>query len=174
MEHENRRVRIGVMGPGRCGPTEARTARAVGRRIASGGGVLICGGGSGVMEAAARGASESGGLVVGILPWDTEEKANPYVDIPIVTGMGQARNAINALTSNAVIAIGGGEGTLSEMALALRAGIPVVALRSWTFSPPLPAPGAPHLHVAESPKAAVALAFRLARTRVASHGGDLL
>lgn len=126
------------------------------------------------MEAAARGASEAGGLVVGILPSEDEQTANRYVDVPIVTGMGQARNAINVLTSHALIAIGGGEGTLSEMALALRAGVPVVALRSWTFSAPGGPPDPPGLHIARSPKAAVALAFRLARTRVAPRGGKLL
>jgi uncharacterized protein (TIGR00725 family) len=169
-----RRLRIGVMGPSRCGTAETRAAEAVGRRIGTGGALLICGGGPGVMEAAARGASESGGLVVGILPGEREDQANPYVDIPIVTGMGQARNAINVLTSHALIAIGGGGGTLSEIALALRAGIPVVALRSWTISPPLGTPDPPGLHVTGSPRAAVALAFRLARARVASHGNELL
>ena len=156
------------MGPGTCSLREARTARAVGRRIALGGGILICGGGSGVMEAAARGAHEAGGTVVGILPSDDEGTANPYVDIPIVTGLGNARNAINALTAHALIAIGGGPGTLSEIALALKVDTPVVGLNTWKFSGGSPQAGAYRIERAGTPRDAVHRAFRLARARVAA------
>lgn len=153
------------MGAGQCSPRQARTARAVGRRIAGGGGILICGGGSGIMEAAARGAHEAGGLVVGVLPSDSEDGANPYVDIPIVTGIGHARNAINALTSHALIAIAGGPGTLSEIALALKVGTPVVGLGTWTFSIEGTLPAPLYIHTAKAPRDAVRRAFCLAETR---------
>ena len=162
----NRLLRIGVMGPRSCSPGEARTARAVGRRIAEGGGIVICGGGSGVMEAAARGAKEAGGTVVGILPSDDEADANPYVDIPVVTGLGNARNAINVLTSHALIAIAGGPGTLSEIALALKTGTPVVGLNTWEFSIGTSPARALRIQRARGPRDAVNRAFRLARARI--------
>jgi uncharacterized protein (TIGR00725 family) len=127
----NRKIRIGVMGSGDCDPVTAETAERVGRGLAKNGAVLICGGGGGVMEAAARGASNAGGLVVGILPSDDEATANDWIELPIVTGMGNARNAINVLSSHVVIAIAGGPGTLSEIALAVKVGTPVVGLRTW-------------------------------------------
>jgi hypothetical protein len=162
----DRALRIGVMGPGECTRGEARTARAVGRRIALGGGILICGGGSGVMEAAAQGAREAGGVVVGILPSDDERKANPFVDIPVITGLGNARNAINALTSHALIAIAGGPGTLSEIALALKVGTPVVGLNTWRFSIGQTRSGRFDIHKSPTPRDAVNRAFRLARAQV--------
>lgn len=96
------------------------------------------------MEHAARGARSAGGLTVGILPTDDPESANPYVDVALATGLGQARNAVIAYSAQGVIAIGGGYGTLSEIALALRIGRPVVGLQTWRFErsgqtePPLP------------------------------------
>ena len=129
-----RKLRIGVMGAGSCDAKTADLAEEVGRRIAERGAILICGGRGGVMEAASKGAAGAGGLVVGILPSEDEKSANPYVEIPIVTGMGNARNAINALTSHSLIAITGGAGTLSEIALALKVDTPVVGLRTWEFS----------------------------------------
>jgi uncharacterized protein (TIGR00725 family) len=93
--------------------------------------VLVCGGLGGAMEAASKGASAAGGLVLGILPGTSASDANPFVHIPVVTGMGHARNVINVQTSHAIIAVSGSYGTLSEMALALKAGRPVVALQSW-------------------------------------------
>ena len=122
------------MGAGSCDAKTADLAEEVGRRIAERGAILICGGRGGVMEAASKGAAGAGGLVVGILPSEDEKSANPYVEIPIVTGMGNARNAINALTSHSLIAITGGAGTLSEIALALKVDTPVVGLRTWEFS----------------------------------------
>lgn len=119
---------IGVVGSGAASEDVCRLAMEVGRRIAEGGGVVLCGGLSGVMEAAARGAVEAGGLTVGILPGHSPEEANPYIEIPIVTGMGNARNVIVAGTPSAIIALEGGWGTLSEIALARKMGVPVIAL----------------------------------------------
>jgi len=104
-------------------------AEELGRAIASRGAVLITGGRGGIMEAVCKGAKEKKGLTVGILP-GSERDANPYVDVMIVTGMGDARNAINVLSADAVIAIHGGAGTLSEVGLALKAGKKVIAIRT--------------------------------------------
>lgn len=106
-------------------------AEQVGRLIALRGAVLVCGGRGGVMEAACRGAKTEGGVTVGILPGPDRWEANNYVDIAIATGLGEARNAIIVRTVDAVIAIGGGFGTLSEIGLALKIGCPVVGLGTW-------------------------------------------
>lgn len=106
-------------------------AEEVGRRLARAGAALICGGLGGVMEAACRGAHAAGGRTIGILPGSERTEANPFVDVAVVTGMGQARNVLIVLSADALIAIGGGLGTLSEIALALRHGKPVVGLRTW-------------------------------------------
>ena len=116
------------------------------------------------MEAAVKGAKEAGGITVGILPGDSAVEANPFIDIPIVTGMGNARNIINVLTSQAIIAIHGSYGTLSEIALALKCGTPVVALETWSLIPPgsgLP----PEIILAEHPQDAVQAAFAAIRKR---------
>jgi uncharacterized protein (TIGR00725 family) len=127
---------IGVMGGSSCTPREYDLALEVGKRIAARGWVLLCGGGTGVMEAAARGAKEAGGLTLGILPGSDAEETppNPHIALPIFTGMSDGRNAINVKSSDVVIAIGGGFGTLSEIALALRCGKPVIGLNTWTFA----------------------------------------
>ena len=161
-----RRLKIGVMGASSCDARTAALAEDVGRFIARAGAVLICGGGAGVMEAASRGASRSGGLVVGILPAEDESKANPYVRIPIVTGMGNARNAINALTCHSLIAISGGPGTLSEIALALKVGTPVVGLNTWKFSIDADAGTASGIHRASQAVEAVEKSIELATARV--------
>lgn len=155
------RPRIGVMGPSTCPARTVELAYRVGKLIARAGGVLICGGGPGAMEAAARGAREEGGITVGILPGPSASAANPYVDIPIVTDLGNARNVINVLTSQVVIAVGGASGTLSEIALALKCGTPVIGLETWDLTPP-EAAAAPTIRVAQSPEEAVRLAFELA------------
>lgn len=121
-----------------CGESDPRTTLAdvafdVGRGIAERGAVLICGGMTGVMEHAARGAHEAGGLTVGLLPGDDVNEANPYIDIAIATELGHGRNAILARTADGVIAIGGGLGTLSEIALALRNHRPTVGISTWRF-----------------------------------------
>ena len=126
------RTVIGVIGGGRgATPEEMRAAEAVGRAIAAAGAVLICGGRGGVMEAACRGAKSAGGLTIGVLPGRDRREANRYVDIPIVTGLGEARNVIIIRTAQAVIAIGGSYGTLNEIGLALRLGVPLVGLGTW-------------------------------------------
>lgn len=120
---------IGVMGGGTCDGTVAGDAARVGALIAERGWVLLTGGRDcGVMAAASRGAKEAGGLVVGVLPDDDVSRATPHIDVPIVTGLGDARNAVNVLSSRVVVALPGGAGTLSEVALALKARRPVVAL----------------------------------------------
>jgi len=131
---EDGRKLIGVIGGSRCSPEEERLAEEVGREVARRGAVLVCGGLGGVMEAACRGARQAGGLTIGILPGNRAEEANPWVEIPIVTGLGEARNVLVVKSCRAVIAIGGEFGTLSEIALALRDGVPVVGLKTWQLS----------------------------------------
>ena len=126
-------LHIGVIGEGRCSRRIAVQAERVGAAIAAAGAVLVCGGLGGVMAAASRGAARSGGVVVGLLPGVDPADANRWVTIPIATGMDQARNVIVVRSSDAVIAIGGMYGTLSEIALALKARKPLVLLGSWQF-----------------------------------------
>lgn len=126
---------IAVIGAGDCDAKTAGVAREVGRRIAEAGCVLVTGGLGGVMEAASRGAAEAGGLVVGILPTAFPGDANPFVDIPIVTAMGDARNAVIANTAEAFVAVAGSYGTLSEIAFALKRGKRVVGLGTWDVDP---------------------------------------
>jgi uncharacterized protein (TIGR00725 family) len=125
---------ISVIGGFPCSAEEASKAEIVGRELAKRGAVLICGGEGGVMEAACKGANSEGGITVGILPGDRRDNANRFVSIPIVTGLGSARNIIVAKSAQAVIAIGGGYGTLSEMSFALKNNIPVIGLDTWSFS----------------------------------------
>jgi len=125
---------IGVVGAGQCDDATVAMAFEVGKGIAEAGYALVCGGLGGVMEAACRGASEAGGLTIGILPGDTTAAANPFVKIPVATGMGIARNAIIVRSSLVLIAIGGGPGTLSEIAFALQLHVPVVGLKSFSIS----------------------------------------
>jgi uncharacterized protein (TIGR00725 family) len=125
---------IAVIGGGEPSSEEARLAEEVGRELARRGAILICGGLGGVMEAACRGATAEGGLTVGILPGDTSDTANPHVSIPIVTGIGYARNMAVVKSAGAVIAIGGSYGTLSEIAYALQSGIPIIGLNTWSIS----------------------------------------
>jgi uncharacterized protein (TIGR00725 family) len=122
---------LAVIGSATCSQEVAALAEAVGREIARAGAVLVCGGRGGVMEAACRGAKAEGGTTVGILPGLDRREANPYVDIPIVTGLGEARNAVVVRTADAVVAVSGGFGTLSEIGLALKMGRPVVGLGTW-------------------------------------------
>lgn len=125
---------VAVIGAGRCSAEVAALAESVGRELAQRGAVVVCGGLGGVMEAACRGAKGAGGVTVGILPGTARRDANPHVDIPIVTGMGEARNVLVVRSAQAVIAISGEYGTLSEIAHALKLGIPVVGLRTWQLA----------------------------------------
>jgi uncharacterized protein (TIGR00725 family) len=106
-------------------------AEAVGRGLAARGAVVVCGGLGGAMEAACRGAKEAGGMTVGLLPGLDRRDANPYVDVAVTTGLGEARNALVVRAADALIAVGGGYGTLSELGLALRTGKRVVGLGTW-------------------------------------------
>ncbi len=148
---------IGVIGLGASRPDTDEIAFEIGREIACRGGVVVCGGLGGVMTAAARGAKEQGGFTVGILPGPSIHEANEFIDFPIASNMGQARNAIIVQTAQVLIAVGGGYGTLSEIALALKIGKDVVAVKpEFTIV---------RVHAAESPQAAVNLAFELLRAK---------
>jgi uncharacterized protein (TIGR00725 family) len=125
---------IGVIGGGDVPPPVARLAEEVGREIARRGATLVCGGLGGVMEAACKGASEAGGVTIGILPGENRRAANPYVQIPIVTGIGHARNVAVVKSSQAVIAVDGGYGTLAEIGHALQSGVPVIGLGTWEIT----------------------------------------
>jgi hypothetical protein len=125
---------IAVIGNASCSAEEAELAEAVGEELAQRGATVICGGLGGVMEAVCRGAKSKGGLTVGVLPGEDSSMANPYVDIPIVTGVGYARNMAVVKSAEAVIAIGGNYGTLSEIAYALKREIPVIGLNTWSLS----------------------------------------
>jgi uncharacterized protein (TIGR00725 family) len=131
---QKREKLIAVIGGSEPSPEEARLAEEVGRELARRGAILICGGLSGVMEAACRGAVSEGGLTIGVLPGDTPDTANPYVRIPIVSGIGYARNVAVVKSARAVIAIGGSYGTLTEIAYARQSDIPVIGLQTWVIS----------------------------------------
>jgi uncharacterized protein (TIGR00725 family) len=125
---------IAVIGDSSCSPQEAKLAETVGELLAQRGITIICGGLGGVMEAVCRGAKSKGGLTVGILPGEDPSTANPWIDVPVVTGIGEARNVAVVKSAQAVIAVGGRYGTLSEIAYALKNGIPVIGLNTWSLS----------------------------------------
>jgi uncharacterized protein (TIGR00725 family) len=122
---------VAVIGAGTASAQEERDAEAVGRGLAAAGAVVVCGGLGGVMEAACRGARAAGGTTVGILPGTRRDDANPFVDVAIATGLGEMRNGLIVRAVDVLVAVGGEFGTLSEMALGLKAGKPVVALGGW-------------------------------------------
>lgn len=122
---------VGVIGASVCSNQTVELAREVGRELARRGSVIICGGRGGVMEGVARGAREENGIVIGILPGKDRAEGNPYLQYSIPTGLGDARNAIIACASDVLIAISGGYGTLSEIALARKMGKPVVGVETW-------------------------------------------
>ena len=151
---------VAVIGASNATEWELATAEALGRSLGEAGCVLVCGGLGGVMNAAARGAESVGGVSIGILPGDDRGAASQHLTVAIATGFGEARNAIVARTADAVIAIGGEFGTLSEIALALKMGKPVVGLDTWELAKegrPVDA-----IHVAASPEEAADLAIALA------------
>jgi uncharacterized protein (TIGR00725 family) len=136
-----------------CGESDPQTSLAdlafeLGRGIAERDAVLVCGGLTGVMEHAARGAQAAGGLTVGLLAGDDPDEANQYIQLAIATGLGRARNAVLARSADGVVAVGGGLGTLSEIALALRDGRPTIGIQTWRFD--RPGRTEPELPVAES------------------------
>ena len=134
-----KRPRIGVIGGARPDMASREAAARVGGLIAKAGAILICGGLGGVMEAAALGAKKEGGLTIGILPGGSTAEANPSIDIPVATGIGYARNAIVALNADALIAIDGEYGTLSEIAYGVIYGKTVVGLGTWDIRGVIPA-----------------------------------
>ena len=127
------RLQISVIGASEGEPEVLRDAEAVGRSIAEAGAVLVCGGLTGVMEAASKGAADAGGVVVAVLPTLSPADANPYVSYAVATGTGHARNLAVVASGQAVIAVGGEWGTLSEIAYARKLGRPVVAIQCWTL-----------------------------------------
>lgn len=127
-------IYIGVIGGGDCSAEVYRLAEEVGERVAKAGAILVCGGLGGVMEAASQGAKKAGGVTIGILPGTDKNEANPYIDYPIATGLGGGRNLLVIGNSDAVIALPGEFGTLSEIAFALKSGKPVVGISTWDIS----------------------------------------
>ncbi len=147
-------IQIGVIGAQQSNPTEYSIAEDVGREVGRAGYILVCGGLGGVMEAAAKGAKSGGGLTVGILPGEDASSANEFIDVKVVTAMSHARNAIIARTADVLIAVGGGAGTLSEIALALKTGKPVITLKDAPNNYSIEGEG---IYVADSTEEAMAL-----------------
>lgn len=154
------KLRIGVVGPHDCSSEEKDLGFSVGAELARRGAILVCGGLGGVMEAAAEGAKSEQGLTIGILPGEKTSSANEFIDIALPTGLGPVRNVLIIRACDAVIAIRGGYGTLSEISFALRLGVPVVGLQTWSVTRNGKADQG--IHVAETPKRAVAMALKLA------------
>ncbi len=153
---------ITVIGESHASPEIAKLAEEVGAEIAKAGAVLVCGGLKGVMESAAKGAKSATGVTIGILPSSKKEDANPYIDYPILTGIGYARNKLVVKTGDVIIAVGGSYGTLSELAFALGYKIPVVGLNTWQM---IRHDGQMDqaIHRVNTAKEAIALALKLAR-----------
>jgi uncharacterized protein (TIGR00725 family) len=129
------RICIAVIGAGKCAKKLKDQAYAVGRAIADEQAILVCGGLKGVMEAAARGAQEAGGTTVGIIPGRERSEANPFCDIVIPSGLGEARNVLVVQSADAVVALHGKYGTMSEMAFSLKLGKPLISLVQWDMLP---------------------------------------
>jgi uncharacterized protein (TIGR00725 family) len=149
-----------VVGPSRCDEDTARLAYEVGAGLARAGFTVVTGGEQGAMEAASRGASEAGGLAVGLLPGTDRSRANEYADVTIVTAVGPARNLSVVASGDVVVAVGGEWGTLSEIGLAGVLGRPLVLLAGWRLEHATALPG--DVHYADSAEDAVELALRLA------------
>lgn len=148
-----RRPYVAVVGPGDASEEERSTAEEIGRGLAEHGAVVVCGGLGGVMAAACRGAGEAGGTALGILPGTSRDDANEWVTVAIPTGMGELRNGLVVRAADAVIAVGGAHGTLAEIALALKTGVPVIGMRTWDID---------GIEPVDSAEAAVARALRKA------------
>jgi len=160
--HTSKHLMIAVIGESHASDEIAKLAEEVGKEIGKAGAVLVCGALKGVMEQACKGAKSAGGTTIGILPGSKREDANPYIDYPIITGIGYARNKLVVKSGHVVIAVGGSYGTLSEIAFALGYEIPVVGLKTWNF--------VHHsgkvdqkVHHVSTPKEAVELAIKLAQ-----------
>lgn len=158
-------LHVAVVGPGKApSDTVEAWAEAVGRRLAEAGAVLVCGGLAGVMAAACRGAASAGGTTVGLLPGDDRRQANPWVTVAVPTGLGELRNGLVVRAADAVLAVAGEHGTLSEIALALKLGRPVVGLGTWQLVRPDGALDA-GIVVVDDPVQAADEALRLAGAR---------
>jgi len=151
----NRKPVIAVVGANKCSKKLRDMAAEVGRYVAENGGVIVCGGLGGIMEGAARGAREAGGLTIGFLPSANKDDANDCVDIVIPTGMGEARNLLVVKAADVVVAFPGKYGTLSEMAFALQMGKPLISVNAWNLGD--------EVRQAETPVEAAKLAMELAR-----------
>ena len=153
---------LAVVGPGQADERLMAEARAVGRAVAQAGAVLVCGGLGGVMAGACQGAVEAGGTTLGLLPGSDRAAANRWVTVAVATGLGELRNGLVVRSADAVVALGGGWGTLSEIALAMKAGRPVVGVGTWLVEAPLGAVAPGEVVVAAGPAEAVAAALALA------------
>jgi hypothetical protein len=132
---------VAVVGPATADASEDATAEHVGRVLAERGCVVVCGGLGGVMEAVARGVRGAGGTVVGLLPGGDRTEGNEHLSVAVATGLGEMRNALVVRAADVVVAVGGAYGTLSEIAFALRTGVPVVGLGTWALDDVVAAPG---------------------------------
>lgn len=159
---------IGVAGASRPEAGLLAQAERLGRLLAEAGAVVVCGGGFGVMEAVCRGARSADGTTVGLLPGSDRREGNPHLSVVLPTGLGQGRNLLLVRASDAMVAVGGGFGTLSELALALRTGVPVIGLATWSLS--LEGRPVDAFPVAEDADTAARLALEAARSRVADPG----
>jgi uncharacterized protein (TIGR00725 family) len=155
---------VAVVGPGDASAAEQQAAETVGELLARSGAVLVCGGLGGVMAAACRGAASANGLTVGLLPGSERTAANEWVRVAIPTGMGELRNGLVVRAADAVVAVGGAYGTLSEISLALKTGVPVIGLDSWAID---------GVENASSPDAAAARALELARAGLERRHGSI-
>jgi uncharacterized protein (TIGR00725 family) len=156
-----KKIYISVIGAGECSEEIEKIAYQTGKLIAERGAILICGGLGGVMNAAAQGANDSGGLVIGVLPSSNRAGESKYLSASVSTGMGNARNALVVQSGDVVIAISGGHGTLSEIGLALKTGKPVVGIKTWE----LEKIGLSEVIKAKTPEEAVEKAFELVEDR---------
>jgi len=149
-----KKTRIGVIGGNRADAKFAKWAFEVGRRIAEKGAILVCGGLGGVMEESSRGAKQAGGLTIGIIPGNYRDDANPYIDIPLATGLGYSRNSLVAMNSDVLIAVDGEYGTLSEIAFGIIYQKRVIGLGTWEIKGVIPA---------KTPEEAVNLALKFCK-----------
>ncbi len=160
---------IGVAGASQPEPQLVEPAEELGRRLAEAGATVVCGGGAGVMAAVCRGAQAAGATTVGLLPGAKRSGGNPYLSVALPTGLGEGRNLLLVRASDALIAVGGGFGTLSEIALALRIGVPVVGMATWGLTrdgrPVIPFP------ITANPEEAARLAIDAAHRRTATQPG---
>ena len=149
---------VAIIGAGKCSKKLRDMAAEAGKYVAEHGGVVVCGGMGGVMEGAARGAHEAGGVTIGVLPTTDRADANEFIQYVIPTGFGEARNAIVVRCADAVLAFPGKYGTLSEMAFALKAGKPLVSVSAWKLGD--------NIEQVDDPLEAAARAFELAEERL--------